>query len=337
LTLIICLRRLENMASLRTSFAALRLTQPTNPSPPTFCMLRTTSRAFSTTPRSYGRLNSKKQLALEHRDIPPYPHGPARLYKKSNFGLYGGARVRFGNIVSKGKWVKKTRRKWSPNVQRTQLFSEALGKQVKLKATTSVMRTVDKVGGLDNYLLGSSSARIKELGMKGWKLRWDIMQTDAIQKRFKQEREKMGMNSEAFEEQVKQMEQLKTKFETEWIAKPSKEEKAQIFRNKRKRKDVLPDDFMRQYAIAVQEAVAAEAADPSSRPGLELEPDLLEDQEEGQSLLASSDEHGDGEEAAAEPSVPLSKSEQLAQDLWENPELWDNLKERFKSTSAKIR
>jgi len=56
-----------------------------------------------------------------------------------------------------------------------------------------VLRTVDKCGGLDEYLLGDKAARIKELGMGGWKLRWRIMQTETIKERFRLERQALGL------------------------------------------------------------------------------------------------------------------------------------------------
>jgi large subunit ribosomal protein L28 len=64
---------------------------------------------------------------------------------------------------------------------------------VRLRITTRVLRTVDKCGGLDEYLLGTKARRIKELGMGGWKLRWRIMQTDKVKERFRKEREALGL------------------------------------------------------------------------------------------------------------------------------------------------
>ena len=40
-----------------------------------------------------------------------------------------------------------------------------------------MLRTIDKCGGLDNYLLGNKAQRVKELGLKGWELRWRVMQS----------------------------------------------------------------------------------------------------------------------------------------------------------------
>jgi len=68
-----------------------------------------------------------------------------------------------------------------------------LGSFVKIRITARVLRTVDKVGGLDEYLLGEKTQRIKELGMGGWKLRWRIMQTEKVKERFRLQRKMLGL------------------------------------------------------------------------------------------------------------------------------------------------
>jgi large subunit ribosomal protein L28 len=87
----------------------------------------------------------------------------------------------------------KTRRYWRPNVHFKRLWSESLQSYIRLRITTRVLRTVDKVGGLDEYLLGEKSGRIKDLGMGGWKLRWRIMQTESVKERFRKQREALGL------------------------------------------------------------------------------------------------------------------------------------------------
>jgi len=73
------------------------------------------------------------------------------------------------------------------------LWSDALQSYIRLRITTRVLRTVDKVGGLDEYLLGEKAGRMKELGMGGWKLRWRIMQTERVKERFRRQREMLGL------------------------------------------------------------------------------------------------------------------------------------------------
>lgn len=62
-----------------------------------------------------------------------------------------GKGVMAGNNVSHAH--NKTRRRFLPNVQETSLLSEALGHTVRLRLSTSAIRTIEKAGGLDAYLL----------------------------------------------------------------------------------------------------------------------------------------------------------------------------------------
>lgn len=125
--------------------------------------------------------------------IPPYPYGPRRVYKQSNLGLYGNARIRFGNRITSEKWGTRVRRTFKPNVQRKRLWSKSLGVFVRCRVTTRVLKTIDRCGGIDEYVLGDKPARIKELGPAGWALRWKVMQTDAVRIRFGREKRRMGL------------------------------------------------------------------------------------------------------------------------------------------------
>ncbi|KAF2089919.1 hypothetical protein K490DRAFT_18128, partial [Saccharata proteae CBS 121410] len=124
--------------------------------------------------------------------LPPYPYGPSPIFKQMNRGLYGGQTIQFGNNVSR-KTKIKTRRTWHPNTQHKKLYSYALGRFIRVRVTKRVLRTIEKVRGLDEYLLGESPQRLKDLGPKGWMLRWRIIQTPMIQKRFANERAALGL------------------------------------------------------------------------------------------------------------------------------------------------
>lgn len=56
-----------------------------------------------------------------------------------------------------------------------------------------VLRTVDKCGGLDGYLLGEKPGRVKELGVEGWRLRWLVSRTGKVRGRMQGEREALGL------------------------------------------------------------------------------------------------------------------------------------------------
>ena len=50
----------------------------------------------------------------------------------------------------------KTKRVFRPNLQVISLSSEALGQTYKLKISMSALRTVDRTGGLDEFLLNKA-------------------------------------------------------------------------------------------------------------------------------------------------------------------------------------
>jgi large subunit ribosomal protein L28 len=60
-----------------------------------------------------------------------------------------------GNNVSHAN--NKTRRRFLPNLQSRRLFSETLGEIVRLRIAASTLRTIDKRGGLDGFLLQAAN------------------------------------------------------------------------------------------------------------------------------------------------------------------------------------
>ena len=69
-----------------------------------------------------------------------------------------GRGVLAGNNVSHAH--NKTRRKFFPNIQVSSMPSEALGQSVKLKLSTQTIRTIEKNGGIDAYLLSTSNKKL---------------------------------------------------------------------------------------------------------------------------------------------------------------------------------
>ena len=62
-----------------------------------------------------------------------------------------GKSFQTGNNVSHAK--NRTKRRFLPNLQNVKFYSEALKKYLNLKITVRTMRTVEKNGGIDSYLL----------------------------------------------------------------------------------------------------------------------------------------------------------------------------------------
>ena len=69
-----------------------------------------------------------------------------------------GKGVQAGNNVSHAH--NRTRRRFLPNVQRTSMISDALGEMVRMRISTQAIRTIEKNGGLDAYLLGMSNRKL---------------------------------------------------------------------------------------------------------------------------------------------------------------------------------
>ncbi|ORY92640.1 ribosomal L28 family-domain-containing protein [Leucosporidium creatinivorum] len=85
--------------------------------------------------------------------------------KRLQTGLYDGRSIQSGNAVGE-TFNNKTRRTWLPNVQSKAVWSEALGRKLRLKVTVGALRTIDKMGGLDAYLFRTRPERLGEKGMK---------------------------------------------------------------------------------------------------------------------------------------------------------------------------
>ena len=71
---------------------------------------------------------------------------------------FTGKAVLVGNNVSHAN--NKTKRRFLPNLQRASLVSDLLGEAVRVRLTTRALRTVEKSGGLDSFLLGAKTDRL---------------------------------------------------------------------------------------------------------------------------------------------------------------------------------
>ena len=75
-----------------------------------------------------------------------------------------GKEPRFGHNVSHSN--RKTNRRFDPNLQKVTFYSDALRRRVPLRVSTRVLRTVQKKGGLDAYLIDTADAKLAPEGLR---------------------------------------------------------------------------------------------------------------------------------------------------------------------------
>jgi large subunit ribosomal protein L28 len=73
-----------------------------------------------------------------------------------------------GNNVSHAK--NRTKRRFLPNLQKITFISEKLDSSFQLKVASSTIRTVEKNGGLDEFLLNTSNSKLPAKARKIKKL-----------------------------------------------------------------------------------------------------------------------------------------------------------------------
>ncbi|MDB2683012.1 50S ribosomal protein L28 [Alphaproteobacteria bacterium] len=65
-----------------------------------------------------------------------------------------------GNNVSHA--LNRTRRVFKPNLSDTGVFSEALGRLVKIRVSAAGLRTIEHKGGLDVFLTSTAKTKLDE-------------------------------------------------------------------------------------------------------------------------------------------------------------------------------
>ena len=75
-----------------------------------------------------------------------------------------GKKPMTGNNVSHAN--NRTKRRFIPNLQNVKLYSGTLQKYINLNITVRTMKTVEKNGGLDSYLIKTSNRNLAETALK---------------------------------------------------------------------------------------------------------------------------------------------------------------------------
>jgi large subunit ribosomal protein L28 len=75
-----------------------------------------------------------------------------------------GKKAQFGHNVAHSN--VKTNRRFSPNLQKVSLQSDALGRSVRLRISTRALRSVQHNGGLDRFLMKMADVKLAEPGLR---------------------------------------------------------------------------------------------------------------------------------------------------------------------------
>ena len=75
-----------------------------------------------------------------------------------------GKGVQTGNNVSHAN--NKTRRRYLPNLQEAALLSDALGHMVRVRVAANTVKSIEKNGGIDAYLLSVSNTKLPTEALK---------------------------------------------------------------------------------------------------------------------------------------------------------------------------
>ena len=75
-----------------------------------------------------------------------------------------GKKPMSGNNVSHAN--NRTKRRFIPNLQNVKLYSGTLQKYINLNISIRTMKTVEKNGGLDSYLIKTSNKNLAETAIK---------------------------------------------------------------------------------------------------------------------------------------------------------------------------
>jgi large subunit ribosomal protein L28 len=121
---------------------------------------RTTALSVRGTPIAVPAIQAQfAPLLMLHQQPQQYQHKQQQVRHRSNRsrrGLYDGKDVRSGNNVSFS--MRATKRKFKPNIFIKRLYSETLDDMLRFHVSTKALRSIDKAGGLDNYLLSDKNS-----------------------------------------------------------------------------------------------------------------------------------------------------------------------------------
>ncbi|PKI82667.1 hypothetical protein MVES1_003963 [Malassezia vespertilionis] len=122
---------------------------------------RTTYRgARGSGPGRSGKTDARSSPASRPTDVAAAHAG--HTFKRAQRGLYDGKILQFGNSIPNSR--HKTGRRWVPNVQSKSLWSETLQAWISTRVAASALRSIEKHGGLDQYLAKTKGTHLGDFG-----------------------------------------------------------------------------------------------------------------------------------------------------------------------------
>ena len=82
-----------------------------------------------------------------------------------------------GNNVSHSQ--RHTKRRFLPNLQEKSMFSETLNRMISLRLSTTAMRTVDKFGGFDAFMINVKNRNTAPVSVAAKRLRKLVLKRTA--------------------------------------------------------------------------------------------------------------------------------------------------------------
>ena len=77
-----------------------------------------------------------------------------------------GVKISIGNNVSHAH--NKTKRDFTPNLQKKNIYSDILNQMVRLKISTKALKSIESAGGFDKYIIDVPN---KKLSIKALKIK----------------------------------------------------------------------------------------------------------------------------------------------------------------------
>ena len=98
-----------------------------------------------------------------------------------------GVKISLGNNVSHAH--NKTKRSFTPNLQRKNIYSDILNQMVRLKISTKAIKSIEFAGGFDKYIVSIPNKKLSSKALKLKKaIKTKIIKSPEIKKKISEKK-----------------------------------------------------------------------------------------------------------------------------------------------------